>query len=89
MRLTSSWRNGKGKDSYENSFNRLPEASTSSWGWSNNAAVAVHGERGPGAEDYEIGETSSQANAPLKGIRVETTVVQEIHERLHYHNELF
>ena len=52
-------------------------------------AVSVHGGHGVGGEEYEIGESSSQPSAAFKGIMVETTVVQEIHERLNYHEELF
>ncbi len=89
MGLASSRPNGKGKHSYDGSFNRLPEASGGSWGWSNNIAVAVHGGHGAGSEEYEIGEADPQPNAPLKSIMVKTTVVQEIHERLNYHDELF
>lgn len=87
--LTASWRYGKGKNSYDGSFNRLPEPSHKSWGWSNNVAVAVHGGQAAGGEEYDIGEASSQPNAPMKGIMVKTTVVQEISERLNYHDELF
>ena len=87
--LTSSWRNGKGKDSFDGSFNRLPDASTGSWGWPHSMAVAVHGGRRAGEEEYEIGDSTSQPTLPLKGIMVKTDVVQTIHERLNYHDELF
>lgn len=49
--------------------------------------MAVHGGRAAGSEEYEMGDTRHRP--PLKGIMVKTTVVQEIHERLTYHDELF
>jgi len=76
--LAASWRSGNVKDSHDGSFNRLPET------WNN---VAVHGGRAAGSEEYEMGDTRHRP--PLKGIMVKTTVVQEIHERLTYHDELF
>ena len=89
INLASSWKNGKGQDSYDGGFNRLPEASSGSWGWPNRMAVTVHG--GSRAEDEECegdGGHSPQHTAH-KGIMVKTTVVQEIHERLNYHDGLF
>lgn len=44
--LAASWRSATLKDSYDGSFNRLPD-------WSNN--VAVQGGTGTGSEEYEIG----------------------------------
>lgn len=78
--LTASWRRENTKDSNDGSFNRLPET------WNN---VAVHGGHTVGSEEYEIGDT--RPSPPLGGIMVKTTVtvIQEIHERLTYHDDLF
>ncbi|KAL6717422.1 hypothetical protein ACLMJK_005337 [Lecanora helva] len=83
--LASSWRNGKGKDSFDGGFNKLPDVSGGTWGWSNSMAVDVRGGHDPESEEYEIGATS----LPAKGIMVKTEVIQTIHERLNYHDELF
>ena len=45
--LASSWRSGKLKDSYDGSFNRLPD-------WTSNN-VAVQAGTATGSEEYEIG----------------------------------
>ncbi len=51
--------------------------------------MAVHGGHTVGSEEYEIGDT--RPSPPLGGIMVKTTVtvIQEIHERLTYHDDLF
>lgn len=89
MSLASSWIHGRGKDSHDGGFNKLPEASGGSWGWPNKVAVVVRGGAGAEGGEYEIGEPGYQPTAPLKGIMVKTEVVQTIHERFNYHDELF
>ena len=83
--LASSWRNTNLKDSRDGSFNRLTETSAGSWGWTNN--VAVYGGEEAGGEEHELENT--RPVLPSVGIMVKTTVIQTIHERLNYHEELF
>ena len=46
--LASSWRSGKLKDSYDGSFNRLPD-------WTSNNVNVQAGTGTTGSEEYEIG----------------------------------
>ena len=85
--LTATWWNGNNGSSDGAAFKQLRDA-TSEWGRSKNIAVSVHGGRAVGGEEHDIGDTDSQPGTPLKGIMVKTTVVQEISERLNYHDEL-
>lgn len=84
--FTSSWRSKKEQSS--NSFNRLPDSTDKSHGsphWTN--AVAVHGGREVGSDEYELG--SQEGETPLNRIRAKTTVVLTISERVDWKDDLF
>ena len=89
MSLASPLRKVEGRSSFDGGFKRLPDPSGRPWGHSHNVAVDVRGGRGTGSEDYEIEEQGSQTRMPERGIMVKTTMIQEIYERLNYHDELF
>ena len=52
--------------------------------------MAVYGGREAGSDEYEIGSgVTTPQRMPSKGIRVKTTVVQTISDRVDWQDELF
>ena len=88
QKSTSPWRSQNTKDSCDSGFTRLHEG-VEAWGPTHNVAVAIEGGHRDRVEEYEISGENAHPRALSKGILVNTTVVQEIHERLRYHEELF